>query len=153
TQDYLRVETSGRALAQGKPGGMRFYPNGLEQLNLKPDTREHAVTVNLRRGVTTEVRLVGPDDKPVRQAAAVGRSYIPAGSPLETVQRIEAMNGSFTATGCDPDGVTTFFALAPGRQLGAVVEVRGKEAGRPVTARLAPCGSVKLRFVDEQGKQ
>jgi hypothetical protein len=38
-------------------------------------------------------------------------------------------------------------------RLGAVVDVSAKQAdGKPLTVRLAPCGSVEVRFVDKHGK-
>jgi hypothetical protein len=37
-------------------------------------------------------------------------------------------------------------------KLGATVELSGKEAGKPVTVRLAPCGSAALRVVGPDGK-
>jgi hypothetical protein len=92
---------------------------------------------------------------------------------------IMVRDGKFELPGCDPDRTyrlvfvehpwagTAFGVEAPhtygqlmmphllGQQnkLGATVEVSAKKAAaEPIQVRLAPCGSVKLRFVDGAGK-
>ncbi|MCI0459705.1 MAG: hypothetical protein L0Z62_22365, partial [Gemmataceae bacterium] len=153
TMDYLRIETSERALTHGKPGGMRHYPNGVVPLDLKPEPKEHPVTVTLTRGVTARGRLVGPDGKAVQAARIVGPAHIPTGYTLENVRALEVADGTFELPGCDPNGVTTYHILAPKEHLGLVLAIRGKEAAAgPLTVTLKPCASVQMRFVDDQGK-
>jgi hypothetical protein len=42
--------------------------------------------------------------------------------------------------------------LADKQPWGAVVEVSGKQAGKPLTVRLQRCGAAKARFLDGEGK-
>jgi hypothetical protein len=61
-------------------------------------------------------------------------------------------HGAFDLPGCDPDRAVPVYFLDVENQLGAVVELSGKQAGEPVTVRLAPCGTATVRFVDGDGR-
>jgi hypothetical protein len=96
--------------------------------------------------------------------------------PWLRVLRLE--KGEFELRGCDPDQTyRLYFTDAPPEagplgiratdagqvvnvlfrggkdRLGATFDLRAKDAnGKPLTVRLAPCGSAEVRFVDEKGK-
>jgi RNA polymerase sigma factor (sigma-70 family) len=154
TVDYLHVEVSNKKIyGQGIQPDWRNYLDAFVELNLKPQPGPHDVGVVLRRGVTLSGKLVGPDGKPVPQAALVCRSYIPYGFSLNGVQARPVKGGRFEVPGCDPDRPTQVFFYAAKEKLGAMVELAPKEALRqPPTVRLQPCGSATVRLVDKDGK-
>jgi hypothetical protein len=153
TGDYLHAETSRRHLDAGEAGGIRYYPNAYVQLALKPDTRLPPLTITLRRGVTVRCRLVGPDDKPVATALVWSRFQIPYGYTHEQVGPMRVKDGTMELAGCDPEKSQPVFIVNGEKQLGALLQLSGKEAkDRPLTVRLQPCGSAVARFVDEKGQ-
>ncbi len=79
THDYVHVETSAGELEHGHPGRLRYYPDALIALDLKPGTETHDVTATLRRGVTLRARVQLPSGKPAEKFIALSRSYIPNG--------------------------------------------------------------------------
>jgi RNA polymerase sigma factor (sigma-70 family) len=152
TWDFLHVETNAHQLARGRPGGQRWYPDALREVDLKPGEAEFVADFTLRRGVTVKGTLVGPDGRPVKDAlmycrTQLGEGFMYRGWPWRIT------DGRFELPGCDPDkGVPVFF-LAPRDGLGAVVELPGKQpAGDPITVRLQRCGSATIRFADKKGK-
>jgi hypothetical protein len=151
TPDYLHVETSLRELETGKPGGQRRYPDGLVALDLRPNTPPPEARIPLRRGVTVRGRVLEPEGRPAREAVVMSRSYHPFGMIFSHNVR-PVQNGAFEVPGCDPQRSQPVFFLDDKNQLGAVAELSAKQAGEPVTVRLAPCGSATVRFVDGDGK-
>src|SRR5262249_8041193 len=142
TPDYVHVETSQRKLSAGEAGGLRFYPDGLVELDLKAGTRTHEVNVPLRRGITVKGAVVGPDGKPVQQGFLLARSSIPRGYSHQSHSPAFVLGGTFELPGCDPDKAQTVYLLDGKNQLGAKVELGGKKSGdRPVTVRLERCVS------------
>jgi hypothetical protein len=124
-------------------------------------------------------RLVGPDGKPIAGAVLfVGGHHRPRAEL--TMHPVFVRDGAFEVRGLDPDRKYQFLFLEhpkmPGLLLipegpqsygqlwlnellggkdkrGAAIEVNPKKAAEePPVVRLAPCGSVKLRFVDAAGK-
>jgi hypothetical protein len=153
TLDYLRVQTSERELEYGKPGGHRLHPSALHRLDLKPDAGTHRVSILLRRGVTVKGRLVGADGKPLKTAEVFYRSYIPRGHRTEPVAHVRVPNGTFELPGLDPDNPEKVYFLDSQNQRAAVLELPRKGDGKePLTVRLEPCGTARVRVVDEGGK-
>lgn len=155
TLDYVPVETSRGQLEYGKPGGRRYYPDALVALDIKPGTEMHEVNVELRRGVTLQGRVVGPDDKPVDSFVGLCRHYRPTGFSWwqQRYNLLEGRDGQFELPGCDPERPFTVWLVAPDAGLGATAELSAKQAaGQPVTVRLERCGSAVARFADQDGK-
>jgi RNA polymerase sigma factor (sigma-70 family) len=154
TADYLHIEVSNKKIyGQGIQPDWRNYLNAFVELNLKPQPGPHEIGIVLRRGVTLAGTLVGPDGKPVREAALVCRSYIPYGFSLNGVQARPVKDGRFELPGGDPDKPTQVFFYAAKEKLGAVVDLSPKEAQRkPPIVRLQPCGSATVRLMDTGGK-
>src|SRR5262249_49629780 len=152
--DYLHVETSYREMETGKPGGQRFYPDGLAAVNLKPGATPKEIAVALRRGVTVKGRVLQPDDQPLQSNTSLlaCRSFLFSGFTLGHSYRVIAGDGTFDLPGCDLEKAIPMFFLDAQSQLGARVEVSGKQGREePMTVRLAPCGSARVRFVDQKG--
>jgi hypothetical protein len=150
---YARAEITSAALyTTSIEPNFRQYPDGLVPLDLKPQAGPHALTVKLRRGVTLKGQVVDPRGKPVKEAVLVSRSYLPHGFNLNPVWPKEVKDGRFELPGCDPDKTVEVFFLDAKNQRGATVKRPGKEAGKPLTVRLQPCGQARARFVDSKGK-
>jgi hypothetical protein len=73
--------------------------------------------------------------------------------PRLEVMPVELLDGAFTIPVLDPQATYRLHLLDSTGQLGAVVELSGKQAGgEPVTVRLQPCGEATARLVDSKGK-
>jgi hypothetical protein len=153
TPEYLHVETSYHEMESGKPGGQRYHPDALLALDLQAGAAPAEVAVKLRRGVTVKGRVLRPDGKPVAEGVAMCRSYLLPWSFEFGHTVLVVQDGDFELPGCDPEKAQPVFFLDVKGQLGAVVELSGKQAGEePVTVRLAACGAATARFVDQDGK-
>jgi RNA polymerase sigma factor (sigma-70 family) len=177
TPDFIpQVIGSAETLSDLK-GGDRIYYHAVVPLGLKPGDKDKELPVVLRRGVTMKGRVVGPDGKPVKHALLFVGEYRPPHEKF--LHPVLARDGNFELPGCDPDrsyrlvvvdhawltpvmgveALNTYGQLWLNQllgahiKLGATVEVSAKKAAaEPVDVRLAPSGSVKLRFVDGDGK-
>ncbi len=84
---------------------------------------------------------------PARDAAYF---FDPRGRHLTAV---ELTGGAFEIPVFDPAETYRLHFLDAANRLGGVAELKGKQAGgAPVTVRLEPCGSARLRVVDDKGK-
>jgi protocatechuate 3,4-dioxygenase beta subunit len=154
--DYVLQTLGSRMLAEGQPGGGRFYAHGHAFVDLKPGIGGQEVNVVLRRGATVYGRVVGTDGRPVRDAWIIGRIFL---EPSRGVWRSWAgrehrkvHDGRFEIHGLEPDAEVPVYFLDPNRKLGGVVNLSGNSAaGGRVTVRLEPCGAVKARVVDPAG--
>jgi RNA polymerase sigma factor (sigma-70 family) len=146
SSDYISRPLGGNLLWFGKPGGQRLYYHDVVTLRLKAGAAP-AVKVVLRRGVTLKGRLLGPDGKAVAEAEVLSRAIA-----RDNTFRARASGGRFALPGCDPKQTYPVLFLDARKRLGAMVRLSPGKADGPVTVRLAPCGSARLRFVDAQGK-
>jgi hypothetical protein len=178
TPDYIPVVIGSAGGTIGKPIGDPTYYHGVADLEVKAGEGPREVPFTLRRGVTLKGSLVGPDGKAVKDSLLFVGAYK---HPHEkTLHPIRVRNSRWELPGCDPEKtyrliflehpepVTPWMMLegsgsngqlftpdlvGPANKLGAVVEVSAARAGAESTrVQLAPCGSVKLRFVDASGK-
>jgi hypothetical protein len=155
TLDYLHAETSFGELEYKKAGGIRYYPDALVPLDLKPETKADEVAVQLRRGVTLTGRVLSPDGKPVDRFAVICRSYIPTGYQWwhRSDNLLQGRDGRFELPGCDPDKPFTALFFDAANKWGAIAELPRQRAARaPLTVRLQPCVSAVARFVEPDGK-
>jgi hypothetical protein len=159
THDYVHVETSAGELEHGHPGRLRYYPDALIALDLKPGTETHDATATLRRGVTLRARVQLPSGKPAEKFIALSRSYIPHGFTLwqwesPITSKLECGGGELIVPGCDPDKGGSIWLFDQDNALGATVDFTGAvAAGPPLTVKLEPCGSAALKVVDSEGKR
>jgi hypothetical protein len=151
TADYVHQEIGSNVIYNGRPGGQRYYPDGLVKLDIPPKTDTKDVAVTLQRGVTVKGRLTGPDGKPVARALMFCRLHV-ASFDLFWRFPVEVRDGQFELHGCDPKESYPVYFLDPENKCGATVTVSGKQAGEEHKVRLAPCGQAVARFVDPQGK-
>jgi RNA polymerase sigma factor (sigma-70 family) len=144
-------------LTKGDPGnGFLEIMNGYCVLDPRPSDREQSFDVPLTRGRDLEVRLLGPDDKPVRGATAYGHTFDAGASRPDALRgtpvRQETLKtDTLTALGLCPGEPRTLSFLHKERKLVGHLVVNGTEKG-PVTVRLQSWGVLTGRLVDAQGK-
>jgi RNA polymerase sigma factor (sigma-70 family) len=129
----------------------RYYADAIIPLDLKPDRTPAGVNVALRRGVTVRGRLVGPQGQEVDHAVMLCTSFWTSYLQLQPT-RVPLRLGRFELHGRDPDKAEPVVFVDSDHQWGAVAQISGKQAGKPLTVRLQPCGSARVRFVDAQGQ-
>jgi hypothetical protein len=109
------------------------------------DPNEHdkmrALDFTLQLAHTIPGTLVGPDGTPVTGVTVVGLTALAGEEVLDSA--------SFTVQGLNPRRSRDLFFYHQGQELGQVVTVRGDET-EPLTVRLAPCGSVVGRLMDQR---
>jgi hypothetical protein len=145
--DYICRMFDANRLWFGKPGGQRLYHHHFVALKLKAGATPAEAKLVLRRGVNLKGRLVGPDGKAVTEAEVFSRAIA-----RNNTFRTRVHGGRFALPGCDSKETYPVFFLDAARRLGAMVRLAAGKAAGPVTVRLAPCGSARLRFVDAKGK-
>jgi RNA polymerase sigma factor (sigma-70 family) len=149
--DYIHQEVGSSVLSNGKPGGMRYQPDALVKLDLDPAVRVHEVAVKMRRGVTVQGIVVGKDGKPIAKGLMICRPQVAAFLPYWQFPT-ELRDDRFELHGLDPKGSCPVVFLDPQERWGAVVTLSGKQAEKPVTVKLVPCGQASARFVNQRGE-
>jgi RNA polymerase sigma factor (sigma-70 family) len=134
-----------------QPHGQQLLPHAYAKLDVKPDAATEDVCVSLRRGVTVECRLIGPNGEPVDKVRAV--SGLPTYPRYRLPGIADIYDGRFRLQGCDPAGRYTVFFLDTEHAWAAKGTISGAQANDgPITIRLLPCGSAKARLVDTRGE-
>jgi RNA polymerase sigma factor (sigma-70 family) len=157
TRDYVLQPLDTKELTLGKPGGAPIYAQANAPLDLKPGTDSAEVALKLQRGVTIKGRILDPDGKPVQSAVLYhslnlqdngDQAYFFHYSPLP----VAVKDGSFALTGLDPKAKVTVFILDRKDEFGGRAVLSAGSDGEPATIKLQPCGKVKTRFLDKDGK-
>jgi protocatechuate 3,4-dioxygenase beta subunit len=157
TPDYIPVEIGEVTNFGGLtlPHSQRWSAHGVARVNFKPKRSPQTVNFQLRPGVTVTGKVVGPDGKPVRpyvmmitrlntSAAHHVHQMTPPDWPVEPP--------GFTLKSCDPDNPYPVIFFDEKNRCGAVVTISGKQKGKPLTVKLARCGTAVARFVGADGK-
>jgi RNA polymerase sigma factor (sigma-70 family) len=114
-----------------------------------PDMR--TVSVELRRGVRIEGRIVLPDGQLADKGAWICRDRTCPEEPGEG-QPQPYWNGRFVIPGCVAGRVYPVLFLDARRRVGAAVELLASADGKPVEVRLQRCAAADVRFVDACGR-
>jgi RNA polymerase sigma factor (sigma-70 family) len=123
-----------------------FYPDGWMALDVKASAPLIGVEVFLRRAPVFRGRLIGPDGKAVTTPV-----HIVSAGP-HVLDR-DGKDGTFAIPANDPQAEYRLYFLVPARNLGAVIKLKGKQAGGPARMiKLAPLGAARVRFRDAAGK-
>jgi hypothetical protein len=132
-----------------------------------PDGKPATGVYLVRRPVVPQEPTVYPSDtasrvrynvsldnkKPDRKMIDYLIQYMNGEAPREDAMPVELRDGTFSIAVQDPEATYRLYFVAADGQLGAAVELSGKQAeGEPVTVRLQPCGKATARLVDGQGK-
>jgi RNA polymerase sigma factor (sigma-70 family) len=148
---YVHEEIGNNVLYSGRPGGTRYYPDAIVKLALPKETQVKDVSVTLKRGASVKGRLVGPGGEPVGKALMICRLHVSALSPFWRFP-VEVRDGRFELHGLDPEKACPVSFLEPEKGWGTTVQLSGKQAGKPLTIKLQPCGQAVARFVDRASK-
>jgi RNA polymerase sigma factor (sigma-70 family) len=142
--DYRRV-----TLPHGdNERGMDLFPHGYTRVNVPAEGEPAPATIQLRKGVTLEARIVLPDGRPVPSVYAACRQMNATQiDRWPTSQRFD--KGLFRMTGADPDQTYRVFVINPELHLGAVADL--KFDGKPAEVRLEPTASVRGKVVGADG--
>jgi hypothetical protein len=150
TPEYVHAEIGSAVVSEGRPGGMRIYPDAFVKLDLPAKGEPKELAVTLRRGVTVRGKLLGPDGKPVARALMMHRLHV--GVALVWQLPAPVRDGVFEVHGLDPEKSVRVYFLDAENRWGATVELSGKQADEIVTVKLAPCGQATARYVDGKGQ-
>ena len=125
-------------------------PEGEEEVLVAPGKPVDHLNLKVKRTVKIKGVLVGPEGKPVTNAA-VKMDFRPR--PYSSGEKGLERGGTFTVEGVVPDEALTVLAFTLDRTLGALVEVRVKKGQtEPVSVRLAACAKLTGKIADEQGQ-
>jgi RNA polymerase sigma factor (sigma-70 family) len=118
--------------------------NTLVEINPAKDAETIVRDVVLDPGKTVTGTIVGPDGKPVQGVDVdhVGGVWF---------HEMDLPTADFRIPGIDPKHPRWFFFRHRGRNLGAVVLIKGDEP-QPLAVRLQKCGTITGRLVDEDGQ-
>ena len=159
--DYLHVATSNVEMGVGVRPSFHLYPDAHAVLDIKDGEAPRPLELRLRRGVTVAGRVVAPDGRPVAEAFAFGRSYVPYGErayPMTRRQRHSAANRGEGRPVRDPrlrpgEAGHVLLPRPQGPPRGAPWRSRAKSAaGGPVTVRLRPTASASFVLKRADGK-
>ncbi len=142
-----------------EPGHDRFYAHAYRAVDLKPGGPDQEVDLALRRGASVRGRVIGPDGRPVRDARLLSRVVLAGAATggwkvwLGARDQGRVIGGRFALHGLDVDAEVPAYFFEPGSQLGATTLFSGKSAAAgPITVRLEPCGSARMRLVGPDGQ-
>ena len=156
TDDYIQIGMPSNKVNYGRPGGLLQYAHAWHSIQAKLGAQAE-IPVTLRRGITVRGRLVHANGTPVAEARMVSKriTQLPWYSPFINYRpySLPVPGGKFELHGLDPDETYSIFFLDAKNQEGVVARISAREHGsKPLTVRLAPCGSATVRFVDARGK-
>jgi hypothetical protein len=145
--DYVLRENGGyNRLYLGKHGGQPWHSHGFVALDATPGAEPFDVTVTLRKGITIQGEVAGPEGKPVEDLHVFCR--------LEgfSTHPTKVRGQRFELHGCDPAKPVTTFFLDAANEWGATAQLSPKDRDKPVRVQLNPLGSARVRFVNKEGK-
>jgi RNA polymerase sigma factor (sigma-70 family) len=141
----------------GRSAGLSTYSHANLALDLKTGVDRNDIHVKLRPGVTVTGQVVGPDDRPVRDAWIFSQIIMgPMGGAKVWhggYHNNSARDGHFEVHGLAPDALVAVHFLEPRRKLGATAVLsRNRAAAGPVKIRLEPCAAARARIVNPGGE-
>ncbi len=134
--EFIPQQVSSGELRNGVPGGWREYPDGFVLLDLKAEQKELPVTVKVRRGVTLQGRVLGPEGQAVAYGAVMKECYLGDSWHYGSATSFPIQGGQFALPGMDPEKPETIYFADPEDQWGAMLELDPKVA-QPVTVQTA----------------
>jgi hypothetical protein len=132
------------------PGSKRaFFAHATTNTRIAANGSLAPLKLLLQRGPSTRGVALMPDGSPVRSAMLLCADRV---SPVRgySVQPLPVSEGVYSLPGGREGEAETLYLLEPHARLGTVVDLRCGQRG-PI-ARLAPCGSVRVRVTDAQGR-
>jgi hypothetical protein len=126
------------------------YAHAQAEMDAPRAEKQAELQLRLARGETVAGRVVGPDGELIKTAVLLCGEKV---SPLQnaTVQPLPVRDGRYKLPGCAAGRVYPVLLLDAANGWGAAVDLTvGRGAGPEV--RLARCGSVRVRLVDNRGR-
>ena len=148
--DLLVEATSEYIRTAFEPGGRNgaFFPHGRAHVSVPSKGEAAPVDIAVRKGITFESRVVGPDENRVSTFAA----YCPEMSGVANYRAkgsLEFHDGRFIFPGADPDRTYKVILVSARHQLAAVVEIKpDPKRSQPLEIRLQPTARVHGRVVN-----
>jgi hypothetical protein len=140
---HLRKEDKGKTGSMIPMEAFQAY----KIVDVPADAKEFSVDLELVRGLSRKGKVVDPDGKPITGIVCSG---------LDPVfwRAFQVLEGAtFEAKGLDPEFPRPILFAHQGRKLTGRIDLQGDPSPNlaPVEVRLHPAGTVKGRFVDEDG--
>ena len=150
--DFVPVETSFGELEFGKPGGLRFMPDAIQEIDISKDERTKPIELTLQRGITLRGRAVGTDRKPVKKFLVYSRTFRDDKWVAWQDQTIiEGRDGSFEVPGCKPNESFQIWCIDVDKPQGVTATVVAKPGdSSPVTVHFQPTGKAEISFVNHK---
>jgi RNA polymerase sigma factor (sigma-70 family) len=146
--DYAPVKTKVRE-------GLLAFGHAIVPVELKDGADARPIKVVLRRGAVVKGKLTGPDGRPAQGAMLISRlminrmgAWVQPWAPVPHV----AVPADFELRGCDPENPYPVLFFEEKKAWGALVQVPGKQPGKPLEVRLQPCGAARARFLTADGR-
>jgi RNA polymerase sigma factor (sigma-70 family) len=147
---HLRKEDKGKGIGSLKDKEASMIPMEAFQaykiVEVPADAKDFSVDLELVRGLSRKGTVVDPDGKPISGVHCSGLN-----PGWEAVQVLAG--DTFEAKGLAPAFPRRIFFAHQGRKLTGLIDLPGDPSPNlaPVEVRLHPAGTVKGRFVDEDG--
>ena len=127
------------------------YPHGQLAIDVPKEGTPPPVEIALRKGVTLEAKIIGPDGQTVKDVTAM---YPGIDAKLIDIwnQGHEFSDGVFRIEGADPERTYRVFFIKPEQRLGAVAELKydPKQPG-PIALKLQPTATIRGKVVNPDG--
>jgi hypothetical protein len=140
TPDFISVSSTGHSTV----GSLISRPHGFARVDVpaEKDKDPPETCITLRRGITLEARVVGPDGAPL--------DMVMSWCVVERRASLLA-EGRFRLDGADPERTYRVFFLEAKRRLGAVADLKYDPKG-PSVVPLQPTATAKGIWVDPKGR-
>jgi RNA polymerase sigma factor (sigma-70 family) len=148
SSDFIRVAVTGPGT--NRPSNAR--PHGFTWIDVPVEKNKEItdVRVTLRKGVTLEARIVGPDNLPVDVASGFCAEFVESQFAGSAFPRA-ILDGQFQLEGADPDRNYRVFFIHPKHKLGAVAELK-YDPKVPAVVQLQPTATARGTMLDEKAR-
>jgi RNA polymerase sigma factor (sigma-70 family) len=128
------------------------FAHAVVPVDFKDDTGAMNLQIPMRRGAVVKGKLTGPDGQPVQGAVLISRLTTRAAILGWGEITSSPVSADFELRGCDPDKSYPVVIFQEQKGWGAVLQISGKQAAKPLDVRLQPCGAAKARYRTADGK-
>jgi hypothetical protein len=144
-ESYIRTPVKGTTY------GRTVYPHGHVSIDVPKDGTPAPVEIAVRKGVTLQAKVIGPDGQIVKGVTAM---YPGIDARLIDIwnQGHDFADGIFRIPGADPEKTYRVFFIKPEQRLGAVAELRyDPSRSEPIELKLQPTATIRGKVVNPGG--
>jgi RNA polymerase sigma factor (sigma-70 family) len=150
--EYILSEF-GSQILDGRPGGLRKYAQAVVPITARKESQPVDIGISLRKGATVRGRVLNPEGSPVADGAVITRFNVSAQAHRWGGRLIPVRDGRFVISGLEPDRAYRMLVHDAKHRYGTTIELSANaNTNEPVTIRLAPSGSARVRLVNSAGK-